>query len=203
MSISLISIDSHVSGDLRILYPFEYIYHTKPDDFVIRKGDVGRELFIISRGEVSVLEHDKGEEIARLLPGSFFGEIALMEPGTRRTGSVKSISISEINVLSQKGFFEISAEYPEFAQKIREITVERLKYDPVRSKQVMEASSRLVPGLLSGGEANMDTLHNHHRSLELKLEVLMNEISNLKVIHHIHLLHLFTLISRTYCGISL
>ncbi len=46
-----------------------------PGDFIIRKGDVGRELFIVNKGEVHVLQNDTGAAIATLYAGSFFGEI--------------------------------------------------------------------------------------------------------------------------------
>ena len=41
-----------------------------------REGDLGREFFVIVDGEVSVTKD--GEEIRRLGPGDFFGEIALI-----------------------------------------------------------------------------------------------------------------------------
>ena len=51
-----------------------------------REGDLGREFFVIVEGDVSVTKG--GEEIRRLGPGDFFGEIALVYESPRRTATV-------------------------------------------------------------------------------------------------------------------
>jgi hypothetical protein len=56
-----------------------------------------------------------------------------MEAGSRRTGSVKAVVICEINILDQKVFTEIRKEYPEFERKMIELTIERRKFDILRS----------------------------------------------------------------------
>src|SRR5213078_3108820 len=56
-----------------------------PGDAVIREGELGHELYLISDGEVRV-ERD-GHEVARLGAGDFFGELALMS-GERRNATV-------------------------------------------------------------------------------------------------------------------
>src|SRR5206468_2524313 len=45
-----------------------------PGEAIIREGDIGEELFLISEGEVEV--NRTGREVARLGPGDFFGELA-------------------------------------------------------------------------------------------------------------------------------
>ena len=55
--------------------------HYLPDEVVIREGDIGHELFLISEGEVKV---DRGgSEVARLGAGDFFGELALLSGNPR------------------------------------------------------------------------------------------------------------------------
>jgi signal-transduction protein with cAMP-binding, CBS, and nucleotidyltransferase domain len=43
-----------------------------PDDWIVKKGEVGRHLFIIRVGIVAVMEED-GSVITNLYEGSFFG----------------------------------------------------------------------------------------------------------------------------------
>src|SRR5262249_49105104 len=47
-----------------------------PGDFIVRKGEPGREMFFIAHGEVEVLD-DAGEVITTLAEGTFFGETSL------------------------------------------------------------------------------------------------------------------------------
>jgi hypothetical protein len=80
-----------------------------PMDMIIFKGDVGKELFIISKGAMEVLRDDLPPRKRQRAPpillrnGSFFGEIALVME-CRRTCSVRARTICEVNVLQQKEF---------------------------------------------------------------------------------------------------
>ncbi len=50
--------------------------HFAAGDTIIREGEPGEEFFLISDGEVEVIRSD--HEVARLGPGNFFGEVALL-----------------------------------------------------------------------------------------------------------------------------
>ncbi len=55
--------------------------HFKPGDRILTKGDSGDSLYIIAQG--TTLVHDGSVELAKLGPGSFFGEMAFFEQTTR------------------------------------------------------------------------------------------------------------------------
>ncbi len=57
-----------------------------PGEVIIREGEVGEELFLISEGEVEI--DREGREVARLGPGDFFGELALMSGNPRNANVV-------------------------------------------------------------------------------------------------------------------
>lgn len=107
--------------------------HTKiflPGDMILFKGDVGKELFIISKGVVEVLRDDLPPSQRKLSPpiylknGSFFGEIALIME-TRRTCSVQAQTVCEVNILQQRTFDTILRENPDFARRMNELVVAR------------------------------------------------------------------------------
>jgi CRP-like cAMP-binding protein len=101
-----------------------------PHDMIIFKGDIGKELFIISKGVVEVLRDDLPPEKQLHAPpimlhsGSFFGEIALIME-VRRTCSVQARTICEVNLLEQKAFDSILRDNPEFARRMNELVVVR------------------------------------------------------------------------------
>ena len=101
-----------------------------PQDMIILKGDIGRELFIIAKGVVEVLRDDLPANLRRNAPeillrnGSFFGEIALVCE-VRRTCSVQARTVCEVNVLQQAAFDAVLRENPHFARKINELVVAR------------------------------------------------------------------------------
>jgi putative ABC transport system ATP-binding protein len=75
--------------------------HYMPGEVVVREGDVGHELFMVSDGEVRV--ERAGHEVARLGPGEFFGELALMS-GDPRNATVIAADPLETYVLGEADF---------------------------------------------------------------------------------------------------
>ncbi|MDP1795669.1 MAG: cyclic nucleotide-binding domain-containing protein [Acidimicrobiales bacterium] len=51
-------------------------------ELIVRKGDPGREMFIIQSGG-AIVRNAAGEEIARLRRGEFFGEMSVLESSPR------------------------------------------------------------------------------------------------------------------------
>ena len=101
-----------------------------PGDMILFKGDVGKELFIISKGVVEVLRDDLPAAKQRSAPkillknGSFFGEIALVME-VRRTCSVQARTVCEVNILQQDAFDAVVRENPHFARRMNELVVAR------------------------------------------------------------------------------
>jgi glucose-6-phosphate 1-dehydrogenase len=88
------------------------------DEWVIRQGEMGREMYIIARGEVEVLDA-AGKRLATLGEGNFFGELSLLcsQP---RNASIRALSPCDLFVLGQGDFNDVLKNSPELAHALHE-----------------------------------------------------------------------------------
>uniref|UniRef100_A0A3Q2ZPP7 Potassium/sodium hyperpolarization-activated cyclic nucleotide-gated channel 1-like n=1 Tax=Kryptolebias marmoratus TaxID=37003 RepID=A0A3Q2ZPP7_KRYMA len=95
----------------------------QPADFIIREGTVGRKMYFIQHGRVSVLT--RGNKETKLSDGSYFGEICLLTRG-RRTASVRSDTYCRLYSLSVDSFNEVLEEHPMMRRAFETVAVDRL-----------------------------------------------------------------------------
>ncbi|XP_029457775.1 cyclic nucleotide-gated cation channel alpha-4 [Rhinatrema bivittatum] len=109
-----------------------------PGEYVCKKGDIGREMYIIKEGKLAVVADDGVTEYARLGDGNYFGEISILNikgntSGNRRTANIKSIGYSDLFCLSKEDLKDVLIEYPDaktiLEEKGREILVKMKKLD--------------------------------------------------------------------------
>lgn len=107
-----------------------------PADFIIRKKDIGRELFIIKKGMVGVF--NDLQYLKSLQKGQFFGEVALLGEKKHRTATVRAISVCELCVLYANDFANISSEYPELLVNMTQyMNATHLDADLVKNPKLM------------------------------------------------------------------
>jgi len=91
-----------------------------PGDAIVTYGEIGYEMYFISRGEVDVTNEDGSVTYATLASGQFFGEIALLL-STPRTATVRSKVYCDLYVLDKDTFDNILQRYPSFAKNVEEM----------------------------------------------------------------------------------
>ncbi|KAM8843005.1 cyclic nucleotide gated channel subunit alpha 1a isoform 2-T3 [Synchiropus picturatus] len=89
-----------------------------PGDYICKKGDIGREMYIIKDGQLAVVADDGVTQFVVLGSGSYFGEISILnikgsKAGNRRTANIRSIGYSDLFCLSKDDLMESLLEYPE------------------------------------------------------------------------------------------
>jgi glucose-6-phosphate 1-dehydrogenase len=96
-----------------------------PGESILKKGDMGREMFIVSRGQVEVLD-DAGKRLNVLNEGDFFGETALLLC-TPRTASVRAVTPCDLYVLGKGDFDKVLRDHPRFSRALAEVAQARYK----------------------------------------------------------------------------
>ena len=86
-----------------------------PGEYVCRKGDVGREMYIVNNGRLEVLPEENRAAVRELTHGEYFGEISVLNIGKslrRRTAFVRSVGYSALLCLSQSDLLDVLKDYP-------------------------------------------------------------------------------------------
>jgi CRP-like cAMP-binding protein len=82
---------------------------------IVKEGQVGHEFFLIVKGQASVKRGAR--KVATLGPGSYFGEMALLDKGPR-TATIVADEPTELIVLGQREFMAVLDQVPPVAHKL-------------------------------------------------------------------------------------
>ncbi|XP_076349243.1 uncharacterized protein LOC143246427 [Tachypleus tridentatus] len=134
-----------------------------PGDYICRKGEVGKEMYIVNRGRLQVVTDSGKTVLATLRAGSYFGEISILNMGTagnRRTASVRSVGYSDLFCLYKHDMWDVLKDYPAARVRLEAIAVKRLeKYRKEPLRKIAMGRSRSTPGLVeSRGRVSLEEM---------------------------------------------
>eukprot|EP00069_Balaena_mysticetus_P012604 bmy_21711T0 len=138
-----------------------------PGDYICKKGDIGREMYIIKEGKLAVVAEDGITQFVVLSDGSYFGEISILnikgsKSGNRRTANIRSIGYSDLFCLSKDDLMEALTEYPEAKKALEEKGRQILMKDNLIDEELAKAGAgppghrgeSRAPGILPGHPAD-------------------------------------------------
>ncbi|CAF3551655.1 unnamed protein product [Rotaria sp. Silwood2] len=139
-------------------------------------GDIGKEMYIIKRGRLSVVSDDGTKVFVTLEEGSVFGEISILnipgsKTGNRRTANIRSVGYSDLFCLTKQDLWEVLAEYPSARDTLIERGKAHLRKDNLldeEAAQLAQQDEAAIPEKVARLEGNID-------NLETRLARLMGE----------------------------
>ncbi|CAM4576856.1 unnamed protein product [Leuciscus chuanchicus] len=118
-----------------------------PGDYVCKKGEIGREMYIIKAGEVQVVGGPDGNIVfVTLRAGSVFGEISLLagSGGNRRTANVKAHGFANLFILDKKDLADILIHYPESQKLLRKKAKKMLTKDKKPEEEKVKVKGEVI-----------------------------------------------------------
>ncbi|MFO0551572.1 MAG: FAD-dependent oxidoreductase [Polyangiaceae bacterium] len=153
------SIDLFFPRDITQLQVFRterlQVRHYEPGEVIVEKGDIGRELYLIVKGEVEVVKPGGGKTdllLSRLGDKDVFGERALLEDAPRNA-TCRAVGPVDVVVMTREDLRQLVRQLPVLAEYFSNLMRERHPQF-VGSRTIMEtmdleralpASRRVIP----------------------------------------------------------
>ncbi|EHB05550.1 cGMP-gated cation channel alpha-1 [Heterocephalus glaber] len=163
-----------------------------PGDYICKKGDIGREMYIIKEGKLAVVADDGITQFVVLSDGSYFGEISILnikgsKAGNRRTANIKSIGYSDLFCLSKDDLMEALTEYPDAKTMLEEKGRQILMKDGLLDLNIANAGSdpKDLEEKVTQMEGSVDLLQirfarilGEYESMQQKLKQRLTKVEN-------------------------
>ena len=101
-----------------------------PQQYIVKQGERGTELFILKSGKVSVLINvGRGQEkmVATLGPGAYFGDLSLLGLTDRRSASIVTLTNATVYILAKDKFEDILDQMPDQGSWLRGVMLDVAK----------------------------------------------------------------------------
>lgn len=136
---------------------------------VFKQGDRADCLYVILSGKVRIFGIDPtGQEIelSDLVPGDFFGELALVDGGTR-SATVRTLELSEFFMLNRQGFIRLLTSSPELLEEVLADI----------SNKVRSTNEKIYKEMLEHQKVQSEMEIERHRSLAQMVAGVAHEIN--------------------------
>lgn len=96
-----------------------------PGDYVIERGNIGREMYFVCDGLVNQIAIDNKTWVGRFYTGDYFGELGILLEMSR-TIQMQAQTFCLLNELKKEDIDEVSKSYPKVAAGLRQLADEKL-----------------------------------------------------------------------------
>uniref|UniRef100_A0AC35UHN5 Cyclic nucleotide-binding domain-containing protein n=1 Tax=Rhabditophanes sp. KR3021 TaxID=114890 RepID=A0AC35UHN5_9BILA len=114
-----------------------------PGDYICKKGDIGKEMYVVHEGCLEVVSEDGKVVFFTINKGSVIGELALLNipgslKGNKRTASIRSVGYSQLYSLTKEQLWECIHEFPNAKETLIEKGKEILRKDKFLIENVVD-----------------------------------------------------------------
>ncbi|KAJ3239135.1 Kinesin-like protein kif27 [Chytriomyces hyalinus] len=122
------------------MYPVTY----RMGDFIIRKHEIGHEMYFLSKGTVEVVSGDGKTVYSVIHKGSFFGELGVLF-NVPRTASVRACDDCYCMILTRDNLDVVLKHFPNIAQRFRQVAERRMSEvkKMISYKQMLEYQQKM------------------------------------------------------------
>ncbi|XP_034029218.1 cyclic nucleotide-gated channel cone photoreceptor subunit alpha-like [Thalassophryne amazonica] len=143
-----------------------------PGDYICKKGDIGREMYIIKEGKLAVVADDGVTQYVVLSDGAYFGEISILgikgsKAGNRRTANIRSVGYSDLFALSKDDLMEALIEYPDAKTVLEE-----------KGRAILLKDNLIDESLVAATDAK--DLEDKVTKIEASLEVIISKFHKMR-----------------------
>ena len=102
--------------------------HFEPGEEIFHQGDLGDRIYIIANGAAEVVREEGGREIslARLGPGEYVGEMAVLNQ-TTRNATVRCLSPLDVLSIHKREFSLLAANLPAMRESFEQVMSQRTR----------------------------------------------------------------------------
>lgn len=110
--------------------------HFEPGDAVFHQGDLGDRLYMILSGEAEVVHRENGGDVtlARLDPGEYFGEAALLGR-IPRSATVQALTPMDVLTLPRGDFQALLGSLPDLRESFEDVAARRAAQNAERLEE--------------------------------------------------------------------
>jgi hypothetical protein len=100
-----------------------------PGEILVHEGDVGEEMYFLTKGQVEVIRGGSPEPVTILREGSFFGELAILRDAPR-AATVRALNDVEVYALSRGDVLQLAHAHPDFDRYLKAVAEEYSRTTP-------------------------------------------------------------------------
>jgi CRP/FNR family transcriptional regulator, cyclic AMP receptor protein len=142
---------------------------------LFNEGDVGEEMFVIQAGKIAIIKkvRDVVKTLAVLVPGDFFGEMAIVNSKPRTAGAVVEEE-AKLLVLNRNTFEPMIRGNAEIAIRFIKKLTQRLQEadEQIENLLLKDYNSRVVHGLI------LQARHGTPEANGIRIDHTMKELAN-------------------------
>uniref|UniRef100_A0A1I7VZ16 Cyclic nucleotide-binding domain-containing protein n=1 Tax=Loa loa TaxID=7209 RepID=A0A1I7VZ16_LOALO len=166
---------------------FELILRLKfqlfsPNDYICRRGELAREMYIVKRGQLNCVSDDGKVILGILKEGAVFGQLAILNLSGRAGGNkhimaIRSVGYTDVYILRQEDVNDVLQEYPQARQNLTQKAIKMLQDDGYWDNTIVNAEK--VYGSTSTLEEHLDGIARIINALNDEIDRLYEMFDNM------------------------